>query len=250
MKLKNSIKKVLTAFAVALFWITVWYMAAEIVAKPVLLPTPKETIITIFTLMKTKTFYLSCLLTVVRVFTGFIAGIIIGTLVGVATYKSKALSVFLAPLNAIIKATPVASFIILLLVWMKKGTIPSFTSFLIVTPIIWSAVNSSLKTVDVKLREAACIFSLSPIKRIKYLYIPEIKPEYAAAVNTTLGLAWKSGVAAEVLCTPKYSIGRELYNSKVYLETDYLFAWTLCVILLSVLVELLIGKAVKRLTEK
>ena len=49
-----------------------------------------------------------------------------------------------------------------------------------------------------------------------------------------------AGIAAEVLSTPQLGIGTELYFSKTYLETSDLFAWTLVVILLSMMIEKLL----------
>lgn len=246
MSAKKLLKKSLAAAAVALFWLALWEVASVAVASPVLLPSPIATIGTLFSLAREKEFFLSLLMSILRILGGFAAGVIIGTLTGCLTYRFKALSFLLKPLDAVIKATPVASFIILALVWFKKGTIPSFTSFLIVTPVVWSGIRSALESVGRDLIECAGVFDLTPVQKVKYLYLPSVRIKYFSSLETSLGLAWKAGVAAEVLCTPKLSIGRELYNSKVYLETEKLFAWTFCVIIISLLLELLI----KRLLSK
>lgn len=246
MKKNKPLYRVAAAFAAVLFWVAIWHMAAVIVAKPVLLPTPFETLKTLFSLMKEKEFYIKCGVSILRITIGYVGGVVFGTAIGALTYKSKSASVFLSPINALIKATPVASFIILLLVWMKKSAIPSFTSFLIVTPIVWSSVKASLESVDGGIIEAASVFNLSLGKKIKFVYLPSVKLKYISSLETSLGLAWKSGIAAEVLCTPKNSIGRELYNSKVYLETDDLFAWTLCVVILSIAIEFAVKKVAHR----
>ena len=81
------------------------------------------------------------------------------------------------------------------------------------------------------------IYSFTNIKKVKFIYIPAVIPYFITAATTSLGFAWKSGIAAEVICTPKFSIGRQLYNSKIYLEIPELFAWTTAVILLSIVVE-------------
>ena len=247
MKAKSTVKRALTAVAVALFWLIIWEAAALLVAKPVLLPTPVATVKTLVLLMKEKAFYISCSLSIVRIALGFIFGVFAGTVLGALTYRFKSVSALLTPLNALIKATPIASFIILLLVWLSKGTIPSFTSFLIVTPVIWSVLKSSLESVDAKTLEAARVFALPLFKKIRYIYIPSVRNKYLASLETALGLSWKAGIAAEVLCTPKFSIGGELYNSKIYLDTNSLFAWTLCVIVISLMLELLIKKLAGKL---
>ena len=53
-----------------------------------------------------------------------------------------------------------------------------------------------------------------------------------------------------VIAAPKYSIGRMLYLSKVYFETVDLFAWTLVIIILSLLIELAFGKLIDRAAKR
>ena len=67
--------------------------------------------------------------------------------------------------------------------------------------------------------------------------LPSIMPYFAAACRSAISIAWKAGIAAEVLCSPNFSIGGAIFESKQYLLTDELFAWTLTVVLISVLLE-------------
>jgi NitT/TauT family transport system permease protein len=50
-------------------------------------------------------------------------------------------------------------------------------------------------------------------------------------------MAWKAGIAAEVLLQPLVSIGKMIFEAKYTLETVDLFAWTVIVVVLSVLIE-------------
>ena len=242
--LKN---KFIQGAGVALFWLIIWETAALCVGKAFLLPSPVATAKTLFEMSGDSSFWLSCALSLGRIAAGFTVGGVLGTLLGFLCFRFSLLNSLLHPLQSTIKATPVASFIILALVWIGKNSIPSFTSFLMVTPIVWSGVYSSLQSVDKKLTEALEIFPLPLGKRIKYIYFPSMKKKYIAALETSLGLAWKAGIAAEVLCVPKRAMGTELYNSKVYIETEKLFAWTFCVIVISIILEFAMKKLFVRL---
>ena len=55
-----------------------------------------------------------------------------------------------------------------------------------------------------------------------------------------------TGVAAEVLCVPKLSIGTEIYYTKYYLEIPHLFAWTVVVVTLSLILEKLLTWSLNR----
>ena len=69
-----------------------------------------------------------------------------------------------------------------------------------------------------------------------------------SACRSSLGLAWKAGIAAEVLSVPGHSIGKHLFEAKLYFETEELFAWTLAVIVLSLVIERLVLRAVTKLS--
>lgn len=241
---KNNI---FVSVSIGAFWLIVWEFAALAVNKEVLLPTPFSTAKTLSELVQNSTFWLSCLYTLGRIAAGFVIGTFLGTIIGFLCYRWEFIKKLLHPIQSMIKATPVASFIILALVWIGKNSIPSFTSFLMVTPIMWAGVYSSLISIDKKLTETMIIFPLTLTQRIKYVYLPSMKKKYASALETSLGLAWKAGIAAEVLCMPKNSMGTELHNSKVYIETEKLFAWTLCIIIISLLLEFIMKKIFIRL---
>ena len=156
---------------------------------------------------------------------------------GVICAVSKTADALLSPLFSVIKATPVASFIILALVWINKELIPVFISALMVLPVIHGNVREGIISTDRELLEMAKIFGFSRKQKLSRIYLPSVAPYLTAGVKTCLGLAWKAGVASEVLCFAAYSIGNKLYQAKVYLETADMFAWTVTVIVISIIIE-------------
>ena len=169
-----------------------------------------------------------------------------GSLLGAVTAFSKPLYDIFSPLLTVIKTTPVASFIILLLVWVKRSGVPVVIAFLMVVPVMWSNVSAAVADTDRQLLEAAKVFRLSRFQKLRHVYIPCALPSFAAGCKTSIGFSWKAGIAAEVLSTPRNSVGSELYIAKINLEYADLFAWTAAVILMSFLVE----KALVLLLEK
>ncbi|MBE6637732.1 MAG: ABC transporter permease subunit [Ruminococcaceae bacterium] len=228
------------------FWTALWAFAAAIVDRELLLPSPFVTLRRLCELAVTAVFWKATLTSLLRIAVGFAVGALIGTLLAVPTALFRPADLLMSPMNTVIRATPVASFIILALVWIESGRVPSFIAVLMVTPIVWNALKTAIREVDKDLLEMADAYRLSGWKRIRFLYVPTVLPQYTASLMTALGLAWKAGIAAEVLCHPKRSIGGELYNAKIYLETPDLFAWTLTVILLSVAMEAIFGTIMTR----
>ena len=240
----NRIKKYTVRTAVIIFWIAVWQVAACFVSNPTILPSPLQVAERLFGLVRLPYFWRSTGLSCLRIIIGFFIGCAVGGLFGVLTFVSKVSKYLLEPVLLIIKTTPVASFIILLLVWFRNESIPSFISVLIVMPLICRNVFEAFLSVDKKTLDAAKVFELTFFQKLKIIYFPALKSYFLAAFSTSLGFAFKAGIAAEILCTPKNSIGKEIYNAKIYLETESVFAWTAVVIVLSLLFEVIFVKII------
>ena len=227
-----------------LFWLIVWQLAATAVAYPLLFPTPLAVFVRLSELARTAAFWQTALLSLGRVALGLVWGTLLGVVLAVLCHAFSWADTLLSPAVGVIRATPVASFILLVLLWTDKGQVPVIIAALMVLPIVYGNVIRGLRETDPKLLELARAYRFSRWKTIRLVVIPGVRPYFFSAVTTALGLAWKSGVAAEVLCQPNWAIGSKIYYTKLNFETTDLFAWTLVVILLSLGLEWLISLAV------
>ena len=221
----------------AVFWLAVWWLLALIVGKELLIPSPPLVVRTLLELVVTGAFWRYTALTLLRITLGLLLGIVLGMLTALLTNRLSLLHALLAPAVRVVRATPVASFIILVLLWVANGRVPVVISALVVLPVIWESTAAGLRSVDRDLLEFARAYRLTRWDTWRRIVIPSMLPQLAAAVCTAIGLAWKSGVAAEVLCLPKAAVGTQVYFSKLYLDTPALFAWTLVVVALSLTLE-------------
>lgn len=236
--------KILKKFAVAVLWIGVWELASLIVGADYLLPGPLPTAKALAALAVTGEFWLSVWGSLRGILSGFVIGTAAGVIFGSVSGLSKALNGVLSPLASVVKATPVASFILLALVFMKKAAVPAFSAALIVAPVVWKNVNTGFREADPLLLEMADSFKMPFRRRLAAVYIPSAAPYFRSACVTALGMAWKAGVAAEVICAPHDTIGRSMYLSKIYFETPELFAWTFTVIIISFILETVLGSLI------
>ena len=220
-----------------LFWVGLWWLIAALFDKPLLLPTPPAVLGTLWGLLGTAAFFKTVLLSLSRILVGIIAALIAGAALAWLTVKSRFCHHLFSPLLALFKATPVASIIFLILLWVGRDTVPLIIAFVMALPIAWSNVREGLLETDKQLLEVARVFGFSARKRLFALHLPSLLPYFVAACRSAIGIAWKAGIAAEVLCAPMNSIGRAIYEGKQYLLTNELFAWTLTVILISVAIE-------------
>lgn len=223
--------------AVSALYLAIWQGLSGIVGKSLLLPGPIETLAHLLVLLRQRETWTAAGMTLLRVLAGYALGVTGGAALAALTARSWLFDAALRPLRGVVKATPVTSFILLALLWLSSGLVPVCIAFLMVLPIVWANVHEALAGVDPQLLEMAAAFHLPWRTRFSRITVPSVKPQFLAACTTSLGFAWKSGVAAEIIALPKRSVGSALYLSKLTLETADLFAWTLLVILLSMLLE-------------
>lgn len=240
------IKKILKYSLITLIWIGIWQLIAMAVGQELLFPTPWAVAVRIGELLLTAQFYRTVGLSLLRILIGMIIGTLIGALGGLLTAFSRLARDFFAPLLAIIKSTPVASFIILIVLWISRDMTPLIIALMMVAPVVWANVETGILNTDKALLEMARAYEMSFGAKIKHIYLPSITPYFLASLKASLGMAWKAGIAAEVLLQPIVSIGKMISDSKILLETVDLFAWTAVVIVLSVIIEKTMVFAVKK----
>ena len=232
------------------FYLACWQGAAWVLDQPLWVPAPGTVFLRLAALMATSGFWLSLAASMGRVALAFSVGMVLGVALAIATCRFGWVRTLATPLLSVLRAAPVSSFIILALVWMGSAVVPIFTGLIMTLPIVWANVTEGIEGCDPSYFEMARVFGLSRGKRLRYLYLPQVAPAFAAACVTAMGLTWKAVIAAEVLGTPKMAIGSAIYSSKIYLETADLFAWTLVVILLSVVFERFFARALGRFMAK
>ena len=204
-----------------MLWVLIWQLAAMAVNIPLLLPSPVAVLQRLWQLCGEGEFWYTVLTSLCRILLGFAAGVAAGVLLAAAAWRWQFVQAMVRPMVGVLKSIPIASFIMVL-------------------PLVYNNLCQGIAAADPKLLEMAKVFELSGWKTFRCCYLPAILPFFLSAVSSALGLAWKSGIAAEVLGRPLTAIGTKIYESKVYLETADLFAWTLVIILLSVALERLL----------
>lgn len=215
------------------FWCLVWQAASMLVGKELLLPPPLVVLMALAKLVVTPHFWVVILASVGRIGLGFVLGMVTALVVGAFAVVSPIFAALLRPLMQLVRAIPVASFIILALVWVSGSRISVLTSFLMALPVLYNSVVSGLQSAEPSLLEMAQVFRLPLGRRIRAIYLPAMLPAFVSGSELALGLSWKSGVAAEIIGLAPFSIGEALYNAKIYLQMPEMFAWTVVVILVS-----------------
>lgn len=233
----NPYQKCIYHFLAVIFWIAVWDIISIMIGTEMLLASPFAVLGALVQLVGEHVFWNSIQNSLLKIGSGFSLALLFGILFAVLSYKSMLFKEMISPIMRVMKATPVASFIILALLWVNSSNISVLISFMMVLPVIYVNVLQGLHSTDRKLLEMAKVFRMSWSKKIRYLYLPAVMPHFVSACSLGLGFCWKSGIAAEVIGLPKNSIGEQLYNAKIYVMTKEVLAWTIVIIFISVIFE-------------
>lgn len=228
-------------------WLVFWQTSAFVVHNSIMLVGPFEALQALWRQLPSADFWRSVFGSFSRISIGFFSAFADGILLGALAYAVPLLEEILEPFMLFLKAVPVASFIILVLIWAGSRNLSVVISFLVVLPVIYVNTIAGLKSTDWKLLEMAEVFHMPVWKRIRFIYLPALIPYLLSGCRIALGMSWKSGAAAEVIGLPEHSIGEQLYLAKIYLETAELFAWTLVIILISAVFEWLVLFSLSRL---
>ncbi len=220
-----------------MFWLFVWHLLALWVDNSILLVTPVQAACVFVESLGKITFWQAVCGSLLRIGAGFLMGMLAALALAALAKRFWWLEELLEPLINLLKSIPVASFVVLLLIWWGSSFLAVAVCFLIVLPNIYINTLEGLKNADQRLLEMAEVFEIPFKNSFFYIYRPALKPFLLSSLKLALGMCWKSGVAAEVIGTPAFSIGERLYMSKIYLETAEVFAWTAVVILLSLCFE-------------
>lgn len=238
-------KPAVRLWAVAL-WLLAWQAAAMLVGQDFLLASPLRVLARLCALARTAAFWRAALFSMARILGGFLAGLILGVLAAALSARFRRMRELIAPLWLVLRAIPVASFVVLALIWVPARNLSALIVLLIVFPLLYAAALDEIGRADPRMLEMARLFRMPARRRLLYVYALPAADGIGSACATAMGLAWKSGVAAELIAIPSGSIGEKLYEAKVYLMTGDLFAWTILIVLLSALCARLLTRLMRR----
>lgn len=235
--LNNIVKKITITITAICFWLLVWHFLSLKINSSIFLPSPEATYKALIRIGKRAGFWQTIFNTFSKIAKGFLLALIAGTFLAIISSFVKIIDVLVSPFMRLLKTVPVASFIILALLWVKSDKLSVLISFVMVTPVVYINILQGFDNVDNNLLEMADIFNVGLLRRLRFIYVPALVSGFMSACKIGLGFCFKAGIAAEIIGLPFQSIGSELYKSKLYLMTDELFAWTVVIVLMSVFFE-------------
>lgn len=247
LQIKLRIRRFAETAGAVLLALLFWQLAAAHINSSILIASPAAVFKRLLTLWREPDFFAAAAFTMSRIALGYLSAVVSALLLAFCSSELRLIEILLKPYIVCFRSVPVASMIVMLLIWVSAANISVIITFLVVFPVVYTNVLAGLKARDKGLLEMSSVFRISPIKSFRFITLPQLAPYIISSCSVTAGMAWKAGAAAEVIGTPARSIGKMIYQSKAWLNTEDLFAWTLVLVLLSVITEKLFIYALKRL---
>jgi NitT/TauT family transport system permease protein len=246
---KAGLRRLILKTSAIIFWLAVWEIISHALDADFIFPSVFETTKTLIDLLATTVFWKSLLHSLVRVLLGFFIGLSVGCILAPLAHRFELCRTLIAPLMSIVKSTPVASFIMVLWFFIGSAPVPVVIGGLMVAPLCYHNLLNALKEQSAELSDVCTVFNVRGYRKFRYLYFPKILDFLIPAAVSGVGLCWKASIAAEIIAYTQNSLGRQIYLSKAFLEGTELFAYTITVILMSLIFEKLmyfLGEVVKK----
>lgn len=230
---------------IVLIWLLIWQFASMMTGLELLLASPVAVLRTIMNMLVSEQFYVVLMHSMLNIGSGLIAGIIIGVVLGICAAKYKIAAEFIEIPLQLMKALPVAAFVILLLMWFGSKNVSRIISAMVVIPMVTTGVTDGIKNTDIRLIQMAKVYDMTTFDRFRYVYMTGVYPYLSSQLKVALGMCFKAGISAEIIGLVSNTIGTSMYYAKMYLLSSELFAWSIVVIVMSLLTEKIILKIFK-----
>ncbi len=230
------------------FLLLVWYLISFSLNNDILLPSPIMVINKMMTMLKQPSFYTHLLATVVRIFWTVVFGFLLALLALILTLKSKLLKQMLEAINDIIRTLPVAAFLIISLIWLGREISIMVVGILIIFPILYDFLVNATHTIETRYKAVLNLYGSTFLDNIFKVYLPLMMSALIAMLRSSILLAIKTTINAEVLVAIMNGIGYQLAFARSNLDMVTVLAYSGWMVLISLLISSFLGYLSARLS--
>ncbi|HAN09864.1 MAG TPA: hypothetical protein DCP90_04540 [Clostridiales bacterium] len=241
----NAIRIIL----ITLFWLSIYQMLYMYINNDIYIPSIQSILKETTDIFTNKEKLIDIIFTLGRMIIGttisIVAAIVIAVICGSKNYMFE----FIKPAMAILKTAPSIVLILISLIWFDAENLPVIICVAMCLPIMFSNIVYGILNIDKVYIDFVKVYNIKRKNVYSYLYVSLLKPYFISGVNTIIGISFKVIIATEILALPDYGIGKRIYDSKLYLKTDEMLAWTVIVIIASLLIEKYFNKFIRKKVE-
>lgn len=220
----------------------IWVIAYVAIDHPLILPLPNQVFRAIINIFTNTNSLSAIALTVFRLLISIVLSAFLGIFFGVLSGFKGRIALFLKPYVTILRTIPVISIVVILLILFGLTYTPYLITFLMVFPIIYTGVLEGFHQMDKELIDVYRLEQQDWKLALRYIYFPMIKNYVLLSFLQSFGLGIKVLVMAEYLSQSRNSIGNSIYLAKINIQYDFVFAWTIILIIISFMIEYMIHR--------
>ncbi len=228
-----------------LFIYLAWFLYSKYFNNTLVFPGPNKTLKTFFALFSKEKNYTILFCTFYRFIISILISMLIGTFLGVISGIFKTIEEFLHPIMVGLRTLPLASVIVFIMVVFGISNSPVIISCLMIIPIIYQAILEGVKDIDKDLMEVWKLDSNMNFMIVRRVILPQVGVFIKTALIQAIGLCFKVLIMAEFICQTNNSIGKKLVTAKNNVMYNEVFAWSLLLVIVVIILELLLKKITK-----
>ncbi len=183
---------------------------------------------------------------------GYGIGIALASVLTVTAVSTRFGTDFLSTLTAMFNPLPAIALLPLALLWFGLGA--GSIIFVVVHSVLWAValnMHTGFLSVPETLRMTGRNVGLTGLRYVVGILIPAGFPSIVAGLKIGWAFAWRTLIAAELVfgvSARSGGLGWFIYENRNQLLTSYVFAGLLAVIIIGLLVESLIFRAIENYT--
>ena len=224
-----------------LFLVAVWVVVYLAVANEIIIPSPINAIKKTFILFGEGYFYSALFSTLLRVLLAFFISLILAVITAILSYKFSGVASIFSVVTGALRALPTLAVLLIILVAVSRNFAPVIVCVLTLYPILHTAIFNELCGVDKGVIQMVNAYRLPLTKRVFNVFIPTILPGLILNFTAGISFAIKLIVSAEILANVYGSIGGLLDQASLLSDIELLFAFTIAVCVIGIIVDF-IGK--------
>ncbi len=228
----------------------IWYVVYLVIDHPLLMPSFIDVGKAFIKMFQSKIYLLAFGHSIFRLFVSLLISSMLGIIVGFLSAKYDLLQTWIKPYITIIKTIPVISAIIIMYVIFGFQIAPYVITFLMIFPLFYQATYQGIKHISKDMMDVYHLETSDWYLCLRFVYLPNIRDYLLLAFYQSFGLGFKVLVTSEFISQTRQSIGKLLYEAKVNLNYDIVFALTIFLILMTLCVEWFADRYKKRLGDE
>lgn len=221
-----------------------WQILAMIVNKSILVPFPKDVFLVMANQLGTITTYQFIGITFIRILYSFLLALIISILLVLIMRKGGLLKTIINHLLLFLRVVPTAAIILMALVWLNPHQSVVLITLLVMIPLMVDVLNEEFNRIESQYADPLRLYGSSWFDNLKSVLIPLSLPTFLTLCKSAFLLGLKVVISSEVLVSIQSGIGRELQLARFDLNMNRLFASTIWIVLLAILVSTIFNKLI------